>query len=160
MRGVSLGGVTQLPPEDLPPEPGLVPAAPEEALADVGPISFANPVAVGGAFLAALDRPDGPNVAFLIELVTPESRSAWRDFAEAAELLAGCGLTSRASPSDDPDVVYVKYVTDHDEQTLRASQEMVIMARAVATLVRRPALGGWRVHAVGEYLKPEQVPHD
>lgn len=32
--------------------------------------------------------------------------------------------------------------------------------RAVATLVHRPSLGGWRVHALGDYLPPESVPHD
>ena len=30
----------------------------------------------------------------------------------------------------------------------------------IATLVRRPRLGGWRVHALGDYVRPGQVPHD
>jgi hypothetical protein len=105
-------------------------------------------------------RPGMPDRELLRYLVTPESLPDWGDFSEAATLLAGCGMTSRASASmDDPDVVYIKYVTDSG-QSFQVQREIMIMARAVGTLVHRPKLGGWRVHAVGDYVRPEQVPHD
>ena len=150
---------TPLPPEDQPPNPGLVPTDDVAALlADAGPDSPENPVAVGAAFLNVLADPAGPNRAVLAHLVTPESLPAWGDFTDAAAMIGDCGMTSRANPSDtDPDVVYVKYVSS-DGQNYRAASEMMIMVRAVGTLVRRPELGGWRVHGVGDYLAPDQVP--
>lgn len=151
-----------LPPEDRPPNPGLVPTDDEQgAFEDAGPISPENPVAVGGAFLSFLFDPGGPNKEHLELVVTPESLPSWGDFTETADLLQNCGMSTRATPAQtDERVVYVKYITDHDGQTYQVQgDDVVIMARAVATLVYRPELGGWRIHGVGEYLLPEQVPH-
>lgn len=151
--------MAQLPPEDQPPS--LLPASSEDAIAAMGPPGPENPVSVGAAFLAALSTPGGPDLATLQLIVTPESWPAWGDFRAVAEGLADCGMTSQANRSeDDPDVVYVKYVTDHDGVTYQAQEEMVMMLRAVGTMVHRPSLGGWRLHAVGDYVLPEQVPHD
>jgi hypothetical protein len=121
-----------------------------------------SPVAVGVTFINALYHDRGrPNLYVLQQLVTPESVPAWGDFRSTAERLKGCGAGSMASPSmDDPDVVYFKFITDHDGVTYQAQEDMIIMTRAVATLVRRPSLGGWRIHGVGEPLRPETVPHD
>jgi hypothetical protein len=152
--------VRELPPDDRPPSPGLVPVNDEAgARADAGPISPDNPVAVAGAFLSFLSEPGGPNAENLALVVTPESLPAWGDFTATAEMLRGCGMMSRSKPSDDPAVVYVGYPTDHDGQLYQVQSEMVIPVRAVATLVWRPELESWRVHSVGEYLRPEQVPH-
>lgn len=151
---------SELPPEDQPTGSGLIPTDdPSAGIADMGPNSPDNPVAIGAAFLNLVNAPGGPDVQGLANLVTPESLSAWGDFASAAERLTGCGMTSRANPSaTDPEVVYVKYVTD-DGKNYTADGDIMIMARAVATLVWRPELGSWRVHGLGEYIKPEEVPH-
>jgi hypothetical protein len=148
-------------PDDQPPEQEFVIADEDAAVADMGEVGLDNPVSVGAAFLTAVTHKRGPIVGFLLDvIVTPESRHAWGDFAEVAEDLRGCGMTSRANPAvSDEDVVYVKYVSDPGV-TLRATTDVVMNVRAVATLVRRPGLGGWRVHAVGDYLRPEEVPRD
>lgn len=138
----------------------LVQVDDDEALRDAGPASEDNPVAVGAAFLSAVTEADGPHLNFLRGLVTPESRDAWGDFSEVAEGLSGCGITSRVeSVPDDPDVVYVKYVTDPGV-ALVTLEETAILVRALGTLVRRPSCGGWRVHGVGERLEPHRVPRD
>ncbi len=125
----------------------------------MGEMTPDNPVAVGVVFLNALTDLNGPDVRRLRDLVTPESLSAWGDFDEAAEMLSGCGMTTRADRADlDQAVAYVKYVSDKGANYV-AQSEMVIMARAIGTLVHRPELGGWRVHALGDYVSPEKVPH-
>ncbi len=69
-------------------------------------------------------------------------------------------MTSRVEEvPDEPDVVYVKYVTDPGV-SLVAVEETPILVRALGTLVRRPSAGGWRVHGVGQRLEPRQVPQD
>lgn len=76
----------QLPPEDQPPNPGLVPTDDvAAAIADAGPPSPENPVTIGAIFLNALGEPGGPNVEVLTKVVTSESLSAWGDFTGAAE---------------------------------------------------------------------------
>jgi hypothetical protein len=139
----------------------LVPSSDEAAAeADMGPQSPENPVAIGAAFLSLVTAPDGPDVEDLKLLVTPESWPHWGDFRSVAEMLDGCGMATRATPSDsDPNVVYIKYVTDHDGQLYQAQNEMMFLARAVATTVWRPELRSWRIHGVGDYLRPDEVPH-
>jgi hypothetical protein len=70
-------------------------------------------------------------------------------------------MTTRVNPSlGDPDVVYAKYTTDHDGKAYQVQGEDILLTvRAVATIVRRRDLGGWRIHAVGGYLPPDKVPH-
>jgi hypothetical protein len=148
---------TQLPPEDQPSGQGLIPASDSEVLADV----FAQnppdgPWAAGLAFHAALTHDDGPQLDVLRNLVTPESLAAWGDFSAARDHLADTGMTSRASiPA--PGVAYVKFVSDPG-QGLRADGDVMIMARAVATLQFRPEYGRWLVHQMGDYCLPEDLP--
>jgi hypothetical protein len=109
-----------------------------------------NPVTVAAVFWTAVTEPDGPDLEILGLVVTPESWRWWGDFRRAAAVLPGCGMASEAVPSaDNPDVVYLSYRPDTGERDA-----------VTATLVRRPRLGGWRVHALGEQVRPDHVPHD
>jgi hypothetical protein len=108
-----------------------------------------NPVTVGAVFWTAVTEPDGPDLEILGLVVTPESWRWWGDFARAAALLPGCGMASEVRPSpDDPDVAYLSFEP-------ATGRDVVI-----ATLVYRPRLGGWLVHALGEQVWPDHVPHD
>jgi hypothetical protein len=49
--------------------------------------------------------------------------------------------------ADDPDVAYLTFQPETGDPV-------------VATLVRRRRLGGWRIHALGDQVRPEHVPHD
>lgn len=115
------------------------------AAGDPGP---GNPVTVAAVFWTAVTEPDGPDLEILGLVVTPESWRWWGDFGRAAALLPGCGMAAEAVPApDDPDVAYLTFRPETDDDV-------------VATLVRRPRLGGWRVHALGEAVRPDHVPHD
>jgi hypothetical protein len=111
-----------------------------------------NPVTVAAVFWTAVTEPDGPDLEVLGLVVTPESWRWWGGFARAAALLPGRGMAAEVRPSgQDPDVVYLSFDAGDDAP---GTDEVV------ATLVRRPGLGGWRVHALGEPVRPGHVPHD
>ncbi len=149
----------QLPPDDLPPEHG--PTAEVDALVAAGFPGPDNPVTVGAVFWTAVTEPDGPDLDVLSIVVTPESWWGWGDFSRAAALLPGYGMAPRATPSvDDPDVVYVRYLRDTGETHPASSDDVLVGDIVIGTLVRRPRLGGWRIHALGDYVRPEHVPHD
>lgn len=151
---------TALPPEDQPPFMLMVPADTAEAEAAMGPSTQDNPIAVACAIKAGAADPVA-NLRVLQAMVTPESRPAWGDFRWVHELLADCGVTTAPTKAlADRDVVYVKFLTDHDGVTQQATQDGGIMVRAVMTMVHRPQLGGWFAHGLGDYLAPELVPHD
>jgi hypothetical protein len=152
--------MARLPPDDLPPPPPE-PLSEVDALVAAGLPGPDNPVTVGAVFWTAITEPDGPNVDVLSVIVTPESWTWWGGFSRAAELLPGYGMAHRADPSvDDPDVVYVRYLRDTGETHRAPSDAVLVGDIVIATLVRRPRLGGWRVHALGDYVRPEHVPHD
>ncbi len=98
----------------------------------------------------------------LTRFVTPESLSAWGDFSAAATFLdsvqdAGYGSFAERALGDD-DVAYFKILSGVTD-SYQVLDEQIIAAAGVVTLVWRPELGEWRVHGIGEYLKPEDVPH-
>ena len=133
-------------PDDLPPGP----AAAAAALVAAGEPGPHNPLTVAAVFWTAVTEPDGPDLEILGLVVTPESWQWWGDFARAAALLPGCGMASGTVPSDDdPDVVYLSFRPETG-----AGDDVV------ATLVHRRQLGGWRVHALGERVRPGHVPRD
>jgi hypothetical protein len=108
-----------------------------------------NAVTVAAVFWTAVTEPDGPDLEILGLVVTPESWRWWGDFDRAAALLPGCGMASEAVPAvDDPDVAYLSFEPSTGDDDV------------VATLVHRPRLGGWRVHALGERVRPQHVPRD
>jgi hypothetical protein len=147
----------QLPPEDQPPGQGLIPVSESEAVAGmIAENPPDGPWAAGWAFWSALRGHDGPRLDVLPNLVTPESLAAWGDFSAAREHLVGTGMTSRAD-RPVPGVAYVKFVSDPG-QDFRADSDVPIMARAVATVQFRPETGRWHVHALGDYVLPEDLP--
>ena len=124
------------------------PDADVAALVAAGEPGPHNPVTVAAVFWTAVTEPDGPDLEILGLVVTPESWRWWGDFGRAAALLPGCGMAAEAVPAaDDPDVVYLAFRSGPDDDVM-------------ATLVRRPRLGGWRVHSLGEQVRPDHVPHD
>jgi len=147
----------QLPPEDQPSRLGLIPGSEQGAFADIDAHNApSGPWAVGHAFFLALIRADGPDIGELRHLATPESLDVWGDFGAAREVLLDCGMLSRTE-SPAPGVAYVRFVSDPGEN-LVATSDMVIMARAVATIQYRPESGRWLVHALGNYVRPEELP--
>jgi hypothetical protein len=146
--------MVRLPPDDLPPP--REPASEVAALVAAGEPGPDNPVTVGAVFWTAVTDPDGPDVDVLSIVVTPESWPHWSGFSRAAALLPGYGMAHEVSPAaGDPDVVYLRYPRDESFSASVLPADVV-----VATLVRRPSLGGWRVHALGDHVRPERVPHD
>jgi hypothetical protein len=124
------------------------PDADVAALVAAGEPGPHNPVTVAAVFWTAVTEPDGPDLEILGLVVTPESWRWWGDFGRAAALLPGCDMAAEAVPAaDDPDVVYLTFRSGTGDDVM-------------ATLVRRPRLGGWRVHALGERVRPDHVPHD
>jgi hypothetical protein len=124
------------------------PDADVAALVAAGEPGPHNPVTVAAVFWTAVTEPDGPDLEILGLVVTPESWRWWGDFGRAAALLPGCGMVAEAVPAaDDPDVVYLTFRSGTGDDVM-------------ATLVRRARLGGWRVHALGEQVRPDHVPHD
>ncbi|MFA9444420.1 hypothetical protein [Egicoccus sp. AB-alg6-2] len=64
------------------------------------------------------------------------------------------------APVDD--VAYVRFVrVPNQDQSYYIDAEILASAQ-VLTLQHRPELGqpfdGWRIHAVGDYVKPEELP--
>jgi hypothetical protein len=118
-------------------------------------------VTVGAVFWTAVTEPEGPDLSILSIVVTPESWPGWGDFRRTAALLPGYGMAHQVAPSvDDPDVVYVRYLRETGETHRAPSDTVLVGDIVIATLVHRPRLGGWRVHALGDYVRPEHVPHD
>ena len=150
--------MARLPPDDQPPP---APRAEVAALVDAGPPGPDNPVTVAAVFWTAVTEPDGPNRDVLSIVVTPESWTGWGDFGPAATLLPDYGMASEATPSaEDPDVVYVTYLREAEQTTGPPADMVLVRGIVIGTLVRRPRLGGWRMHALGGYLRPGAVPHD
>lgn len=140
------------PPAPDAPRPSSGGGPEVDALVASGPPGPGNPVTVGAVFWTAVTDPDGPDLDVLGIVVTPESWPHWQGFHRAATLLPGCGMASTGTPSPgDPDVVYLTFTPEEGEE----GDDVL-----VATLVRRPRLGGWRVHALGGPVRPGHVPHD
>ena len=118
-----------------------------------------NPAAVAMAFFIAGTYEEGPDVGTLRTLLTPESLPAWDDFAFLPEWIGhlSIGTQGRRTAGSD-DVHYVGLFVDMGEQPMRADGEIVGQGK-ILSLQRRPDLGGeWRVHGVGEYVLPEEMP--
>jgi hypothetical protein len=151
--------MARLPPEDLPPP--RTASSDVAALVAAGPPGPDKPVTVAAVFWTAVTEPDGPNIDVLSVIVTPESWRGWGDFGQPAALLRDYGMVAEVTPSvDDPDVVYLTYLRETGDPTGLAPNMVLVGDIAIATLVRRPRLGGWRVHALGDYVRPSLVPHD
>lgn len=133
----------------------------EMALAAAGDLTDpTNPMVTMMTFAAAVQHDDGPHLATLEKLCTPESWPHW-DFDEVRRRIDGCGVSTRAAkPSTgEQDVRYGKFVLpigDGDD-TLMVKGEGVINAY-VLTMQFRPEMGSWMAHAFGDYVMPEDLP--
>lgn len=112
-------------------------------------------------FLTALAEQDVGEL--LPHLVTPESVSAWRaELADVRALVAGRGMATGVDYPVDG-VAYVKLSPDPGDN-LRATGEVLLAGAVIVTLQQRAelpdllGLGGWRVHGVGDYVRPEDLP--
>jgi hypothetical protein len=120
-----------------------------------------NVLQTAAVLLAVLDHENA--MELLPHIVTPESEAAWvADFARIRDITSDRGMASRAEyPS--PDVAYVKLPSDPGE-TVKVTGHVLIEGVIILTLQRRPelpdalGLGGWRVHGVGGYVRPEDMP--
>ena len=111
-------------------------------------------------FIAIMEQPG--RLRGLRRAVTPESLSTWtEDRATVRQVVRGRGMATRPErPS--PGVAYVKLPPDPG-RLVKATGEMVLPA-TIVTLQQRldlphdPGSGGWRVHAIGDYVLPEDLP--
>lgn len=152
----------ELPEDDQPSGRGLVPDDDEAAVAaDAGDLSDArNPMSTAFAFYNSVMDVNGPNMAALRTLCTPESWGEWGDFSEVREMIGNRGLATRADApgTGEPDVRYAKVVGLSDpDQTVR-SDGYVPVGAYIITMQWRPSDGYWRVHGFGDYVLPEDLP--
>ncbi|MFC9990943.1 hypothetical protein ACFXKV_17370 [Streptomyces globisporus] len=154
--------MTELPKDDQPSGSGLVPDDDEaSATADIGDLSDPrNPMATAVAFYNAVMAEDGPDIENLRLLCTPESWGAWGDFLQVIEMIGNRGLATRADPpsTGEADVRYAKLVSLPDpDQSVRSDGDTLVAGKII-TLQFRPSSGYWRVHGVGDYIRPEDLP--
>lgn len=96
-------------------------------------------------------------------MVTPESVEAWsRDIPGVRELARDRGMATRVDyPTQD--LAYVKLPPDPGV-TVKFTRDVLLEDALVVTLQRRPelpdslGLGGWRIHAIGGYVPPAEMP--
>jgi hypothetical protein len=148
---------TELPADDQPSGLGLIPVPDDWVKLPDKP--FVDPAATAECFIFALGDPVYYQQQ-LIDLTTPESRTAWGDFTAAASYLTDIpnwGLVSRGQ-RPVPDVAYIAVLRDVTG-FLYADGDVAVEPAAVISLVDRPELGGWLVHAMGTaYVLPENMP--
>lgn len=108
------------------------------------------------AFVSFISAPQRYPWVSLSDLVTPESAPNW-DAGGASGLLAATGMASRPEyPA--PDIAYVKFVHGFPaDQTVQVAAYIAVSA-TIMTLQFRPELGSWRVHGLGDYVRPEHMP--
>jgi hypothetical protein len=139
----------------------LVPIDPALS-SDIGE-PFQTPAGTAAIFLHALNDDLEEYRTALLNLTTPESHAAWGDFSTAAELathIGHWGISSRGQ-QPAPDVAYIAVMSHMGEDNYYALEDTVVMATAVVSLVHRPALGGWLVHAFGKGYRPaDDLPRD
>jgi len=141
--------------------PALMPATDEAALAQAEAEGHGPVLATVSTFLQVLQERKATRM--LAEVVTPESLSTWRrDLAQVRAMTGDRGMASRPE-YPRAGVAYVKLPPDPG-LTVRATGELLLPNAVIVTLQRRPELpgiqqfGGWRVHAIGDYVLPENLP--
>lgn len=134
----------------------------EEGEASLPEESMQNPAYVGQTFCSALEEHAEFAHDVLPRLVTPESLPSWGDFSQAAAFLNGIedlGYGTRVNPAEgDPNVAYFKIMSGVT-QSYQAIEDQILPFAGVLSMVWRPEYGEWRVHGIGQYIKPEDIPH-
>lgn len=141
--------------------PALIPTDARSAWEAARAAGDAGVLETTAGFLTALAEQDVGEL--LPHLVTPESVSAWRaELADVRALVAGRGMATGVDYPVDG-VAYVKLSPDPGDN-LRATGEVLLAGAVIVTLQQRAelpdllGLGGWRVHGVGDYVRPEDLP--
>lgn len=116
-----------------------------------------HPAKVATAFVhLVLTEPMHSDIA--AEFVTPEKLSDWGDFSTARSFFLDQALaisTRSLRARNNLDVAYVKLVPDNGTYFSDGPRQDFA---AWVTLVWRPELGGWRIHAFGDPIPPELLP--
>lgn len=139
----------------------LVPGDDALALRQAGAEGHDTVLKAAAVFLAVLEDPNA--LGLLPHIVTPESRDAWgAELPNLRDVATARTFATRAEyPS--PDVAYVKLPADPGV-TVKATAHVLLEDTVILTLQRRPelpdplGLGGWRVHGLGDYIRPEDMP--
>jgi putative PIN family toxin of toxin-antitoxin system len=141
--------------------PALIPAEAEAAWRQAAATGHSNVLETTAVFMTIVR--DSYAVDLLAHVVTPESLSgSVANLEKVRDLVSERGM---ASGVDYPgnDIAYVKLPPDPGE-TVRATGDVLLEGAVIVTLQRRPeladtlGLGGWRVHGIGDYLRPEDLP--
>lgn len=140
--------------------PALIPAEASAAWESARVAGHGQVLDTTAAFLAVLEQSDV--IELLPHVVTPESLPLWRtELAAVRGLVRGRGLASGAQyPAQN--VAYVKLPPDPGD-SVRATGDVLVDAVIVTLQLRAELpdvlrLGGWRVHEVGDYMRPENLP--
>jgi hypothetical protein len=144
------------PPVREPQFPGrLIPAELQEVTANAGPPTSDNPFAVALAFWQAALADD---YGHLDSLITPESRGMW-DLADIRRRTEDSGIsTTVIMPAYDVAHVRLLLGVGDAKSALKVEDGPMLFKARIISLVRRPELGGWRVHGFGLPLTPDQIP--
>jgi hypothetical protein len=148
-----------LPPDDRPPQEWR--RIDDEGEANLPPEDLRNPASVAFMFFNAIEDPGHFRDA-LHFLTTPESHTAWGDYREVAEAITAIeepGLGTMPTPAADDDAVVYAKVMSGVVHSYKVLDEQPVLAAGVITLVWRPDFGRRMVHAFGQPLLPEDVPH-
>jgi hypothetical protein len=141
--------------------PALIPSDARSAWEAARAAGDAGVLETTAGFVTALREQDV--VELLPYLVTPESLDAWRAvLADVRSLVADRGMASGVHYPVDG-VAYVKMPPDPGD-ALRATGDVLLADVVIVTLQQRTelpellGLGGWRVHGIGDYVRPEDLP--
>jgi hypothetical protein len=134
----------------------------DDVMVHLASLTPAHPTYVGTRFFAALVA-DPVNLTYLGAHVTPESRPKWGDFSDASGFvrdLSNPGVLSivRGYPHA-MDVAWIVVIEQSDgrwHDGLPAEKDAI----AYLTMVKRPSLGGWLVHHLGDELPLKDVPRE
>lgn len=153
--------------EDTPPGEGFVPVDDDASPAGEEWPPQVQAAATFSAFLESADRP----IKVLRQVVTPESVPAWLEpgtLDEVDEMLSELSLATGVQFAHDEqhepldDVAYVRFISMPDADQSYYVDAEVLAGGQIVTLQHRPELGqpfdGWRIHGIGDYLRPEQLP--
>ena len=117
------------------------------------------PATVAGMFFSALQDRE-VHLDALGNIVTPESRRAWGDFSQVAQLFGGYadpGTEVRGFLAEGaPDVAYVGIIEGVADPDISADD--VVVPVGVFTLVWRPEAGMWLIHSFGDPIPAEFLP--
>lgn len=141
--------------------PALIPSDARSAWEAARAAGDAGVLETTAGFVTALHEQDV--LELLPYLVTPESLDAWRaGLADVRSLVAHRGMASEVHYPVDG-VAYVKLPPDPGD-ALRATDDVLLADVVIVTLQQRTelpdlvGLGGWRVRAIGDYVRPEELP--